>query len=62
MKVSELIKLLKRSKKCYLVEHGAKHDMWHSDITGKNFPVPRNQNKEIKTGTLERILKDAGLK
>ncbi|NLM14295.1 MAG: type II toxin-antitoxin system HicA family toxin [Clostridiaceae bacterium] len=62
MKVSELIKKLKASKKCYLVEHGARHDMWHSDITGKDFPVPRHQSQEIKTGTLERILKDAGLK
>ena len=62
MKVSELIKLLKKSKKCYLTDHGREHDRWHSDITGKDFMVPRHQAKEITSGTLDRIMKDAGLK
>ena len=62
MKVSELIKLLKRTKKCHLVEHGKEHDRWHSDITGKDFRIPRHPSKDIKQGTLERILKDAGIK
>jgi len=62
MKVSELIKLLRRTRKCHLVEHGREHDKWHSDITGKDFRVPRHRSKEIPKGTVERILKDAGLK
>jgi predicted RNA binding protein YcfA (HicA-like mRNA interferase family) len=62
MKTSELVKQLKKTKKCYLVEHGGEHDRWHSDITGKDFMVPRHQNKDIKPGTLNRIMKDAGLK
>ena len=61
MKVSELEKLLKKNS-CYLVEHGKEHDKWHSDITGKDFRVPRHKSKEIPTGTLNSILKDAGLK
>lgn len=61
MKVSELTKLLKKNG-CYLVEHGKEHDKWHSDITGKDFRVPRHKSKEIPTGTLNNILKDAGLK
>lgn len=61
MKVSELTKLLKKND-CYLVEHGKEHDKWHSDITGKDFRVPRHKSKEIPTGTLNNILKDAGLK
>ena len=61
MKVSELTKLLKKND-CYLVEHGKEHDRWHSDITGKDFYVPRHKSKEIPTGTLNKILKDAGLK
>lgn len=61
MKASELAKLLKKNG-CYLVEHGKEHDKWHSDITGKNFMVPRHGSKEIATGTANRILKDAGLK
>lgn len=61
MKVSELIKLLKKNK-CHLVEHGKEHDKWHSDVTGKDFRVPRHQSKELPTGTANNILKDAGLK
>lgn len=61
MKVSELEKLLKRNN-CYFVEHGGEHDKWHSDITGKDFRIPRHKSKEIPVGTANRILKDAGLK
>ena len=62
MKVSELIKLLKKTKRCYLIEHGKEHDRWQSDITGKDFRIPRHPSRDIKSGTLDRILKDAGLK
>ena len=61
MKVSELSKLLKKNG-CYLIEHGKEHDEWYSEITGKSFRLPRHQSKEIATGTLNRILKDAGLR
>lgn len=33
MKTKELIKLLKASKQCYVVRHGANHDIWYSEIT-----------------------------
>ncbi len=61
LKISELIKLLKKNH-CYLVEHGKEHDKWHSRLTGKDFRVPRHPGKELKKGTADRILKDAGLK
>ena len=60
MKASELIKLLKESG-CELVEHGKEHDKYYSPVTKQYFRVPRHK-KEIATGTLVRILKDAGLK
>ena len=62
MKTSELVKILKKTKMCQLIEHGAEHDRWHSDITGKDFRIPRHPAKDIKPGTLDRIMKDAGLK
>lgn len=62
MKVSELIKLISKSRKCHFVEHGKEHDRWHSDITGKDFMIPRHSSKEIPTGTVNRILKDAGIR
>ncbi len=60
MKVSELTKQLKRNG-CVLIVHGAEHDKWYSEITGKTFMIPRHPSKEIPTGTVNRILKDAGL-
>lgn len=60
MKTTELLKLLKKHG-VQLVEHGKRHDLYISPITGKVFPVPRHK-AEIATGTLNSILKDAGLK
>lgn len=61
MKISELIKLLKKSG-CELLEEGSRHEKWYSPITGNVFTVPRHGSKEIKTGTLQAIKKQAGLK
>lgn len=60
MKSQELLKLLKKNN-CKLVRNGSRHDIWYSDTTGKQFAVPRHK-AEIPTGTLNNILKDAGLK
>lgn len=59
MKQSELLKLFAKHK-IVLVAHGKRHDIYYSPITGKQFPVPRHA-KEIATGTLKSIRKDAGL-
>ena len=61
MKISELIKILK-SEGCKLVESGAEHDKWFSPISNEYFRVPRHKSKEIAKGTLNAILKQAGLK
>ena len=61
MKTSELTKWLKRAG-CRIVEHGTRHDVWYSPVSGKKLQVPRHKSKEIKTGTADAILKDAGLK
>ena len=60
MKISELLKRL-REKNCQMVRHGSNHDIWESPVTGRRFSVPRHKT-EVKTGTAEKILKDAGLK
>jgi len=59
LKTNELLKLLKKNK-MKLYRHGANHDIWYSPITEKYFVVGRH-NKEIPTGTLRNILKDAGI-
>lgn len=59
MKKSELLKLFSKNG-IYLQQHGKRHDIYFSPITGKKIPVPRHA-KEIATGTLKNIQKDAGL-
>ena len=60
MRTAELLKLLKKHG-IYKVREGGRHEIYYSPITGKSFPVGRHA-KEIPTGTLDSILKDAGLK
>ena len=61
MNVSELKRQL-RNFHCKKIGEYTGHEKWYSPITGKEFPIPRHDSKEIATGTLNRILKDAGLK
>ena len=61
MKISELLKLLKENG-CTYVRPGGNHDIYHSPITGKDFPVPRHSSADVKKGLLDRILKQAGIK
>ena len=61
MKYSELKKLLKKHG-CYMVCEGANHEEWYSPITKKPFQVGRYNNQDVKKGTCQAILKQAGLK
>ena len=61
MKLSELKKLLRKAK-CKQIGEYTGHERWYSPISGKEFPVPRHDSKELAVGTANRILKDAGLK
>ena len=45
-----------------MVESGADHDKLFSPISNEYFRVPRHKSKEIAKGTLNAILKQAGLK
>lgn len=61
MKYSELEKRLKEAG-CYDTEKQANdHPVWYSPITNKKFRLSNHKSKEVATGTLKRILKDAGL-
>ncbi len=61
MKISEFKRLLK-SLGCRFETHGGRHDNWFNPETGKVFQVPRHDAQELKKGTLEAIMKQAGLK
>lgn len=61
MKYSELEKRLKEAG-CYDTAKQANgHPVWYSPITNKKFRLSNHKSKEVATGTLKRILKDAGL-
>lgn len=57
----ELERLLKKNG-CRFHHHGANHDIWCNTKTGEQFPVPRHGKQEVKKGTAESILRQAGLK
>ena len=59
MKTSELLKLLRKNG-IEFIRHGKKHDIYYSPITDREFPVPRHKN-DVKKGTLDSILDDAGV-
>ena len=61
MKYSELERILKKHG-CRPVKEGARHTHWLSPITGNIFPVGRHKSEDVKNGTLEKILKQAGIK
>lgn len=61
MKYSELKKLLKKNG-CRLDHEGKRHEIWYSPITGQQFTVGRHNSQDVVSGTLNSILKAAGIK
>jgi len=61
MKVSEFKRKIEKLG-CYVLRHGARHDVYFSPKTGQTFPVSRHDNEELPTGTLMSMSKKAGLK
>lgn len=61
MTCAELKRLLKKHG-CYFKSHGGRHDNWYSPLTKRSIQVPRHDSQELKTGTANGILKDAGIK
>ena len=61
MTTSELKRCLRKNG-CYKVHEGGNHEKWYSPASGKHFMIDRHDTKQLPTGTLNSILKDAGLK
>lgn len=61
MTTAELVRLLKKHG-CKLVGHNKKHDMYWSPLTGNTFMVGRHAKEEVREGTVQAILKAAGIK
>ena len=60
MTQSELKRILKRNG-CRKIREGGNHEIWINVSSGKIFQVPRHSSKEIATGTVKAIMKQAGL-
>lgn len=61
MKVRDLLRLLEQDGWYYVRTKGSHHMYYHSSKPGL-VVVPGAKNIELKTGTLNSILKQAGLK
>ncbi len=62
MKYSELEKKLKKIR-CYDTGDTMNgHPLWYSPKTDRYFKMSHHKSQEVKTGTLQSILKDSGLK
>lgn len=61
MKYSELRRILEDAG-CRIKRNGASHDIYYSPISDNVFPVGRHSSQEVPAGTLNKILKQAGLK
>lgn len=62
MKYNELIKKIKKAGCFDTGKQMGGHPIWHSPITGKDFKMSNHGSEEVATGTLNAILKAAGLK
>lgn len=62
MKYNELEKKIKKAG-CYGTGKQMNgHPIWHSPKTGRDFKMSNHGSEEVATGTLNAILKAAGLK
>lgn len=62
MKYNELHRKL-RKMGCYPTGETLNgHPEWYSPITGRRFPTSHHEAQEVKKGTLNSILRDAGIK
>lgn len=56
------LKRFLRKNQCKFLRHGGRHDQWVNKANGKIFMVPRHDSQEMKSGTVDAILKEADIK
>lgn len=59
--VNELLKILRKDG-WFLYKNGANHDLYRHPTKQNQLTIPRHGSKEMANGTLNSILKAAGLK
>jgi len=61
MKYREVTVRLKKLGFRFYRQGKGSHELWVRDSDGKVIPVPRYTSKEIRKGTIARIIKEIGL-
>lgn len=59
MKISELIKILRKAG-CQFLKSGGRHDIW-VNTHGDKFAIPRHQSEEVPKGLERKAKKWAGI-
>ena len=62
MKYNELHKILRENNCSLTGKQRAGHPEWYSPLTGRKFTTCNHGTKEVASGTLKSILRDAGIK
>jgi predicted RNA binding protein YcfA (HicA-like mRNA interferase family) len=62
MKYTELEKLIEENTNCVFYKNGRRHPIWKNPETGEIFAMSYHKSQEVATGTLNGILKSAGIK
>jgi hypothetical protein len=50
-----------KEKGCYIIRHGAEHDIWFSPVTETTTSIPRHDSKEVPKGLEKKIRKVLGV-
>ena len=61
MKYREVTARLKKLGFRFYRQGKGSHELWVRDSDGKVIPVPRYKTKDIRKGTIARIIKEIGL-
>lgn len=62
MKYNELAKMLRKTGCFDTGRQMGGHPLWHSPLTDRDFQMSNHGGEEVAKGTLNKILKVAGLK
>ena len=57
----ELTRKLRRLGCVFVRQARGSHEIWANDETGATSPIPRHGNRDLKPGTLLRIIRNLGI-
>ena len=61
MTYGELTRKLRRLGCVFVRQAKGSHEIWANDRTGATSPIPRHGNRDLKQGTLLRIIRNLGI-